>query len=53
MHKYVDIWEPSVATEIMVAIQQVFGDTNVEDDLSEEEDSNLLGFFDWGTDQEE
>ena len=38
VHKYVDIWDPSVATEIMVAIQQVFGDTNYEDNFSEEED---------------
>ena len=28
-----DIWDPSVATEIMVAIEQVFGDTNYEDDF--------------------
>ena len=28
VHKYVDIWDPGIPTEIMVAIQQVFGDTN-------------------------
>ena len=53
VHKYVDIWDPSVATEIMVAIQQVFGDTNYEDDFSEEEDSNFFSFVFWGSEQEE
>lgn len=47
------IWDPSVATEIMVAIQQVFGDTNYEDDFSEEEDSNFFSFVFWGSEQEE
>lgn len=53
VHKYVDIWEPSVATEIIVAIQQVFKDTNYEDDFSEEEDSNLFSFISWGSEQDE
>lgn len=53
VHKYVDIWDPSVAAEIMVAIQQVFGDTNYEDYFSEEQDSNFLSFFSWGSEQEE
>ena len=53
VHKYVDIWDPSVATEIMVAIQQVFGDTNYEDDFSEEEHSNFFSCVFWGSEQEE
>ena len=44
VHKYVDIWDPSIATEIMVAIQQV-RDTNYEDNLSEEEDSIFCLFL--------
>lgn len=48
-----DIWDPSVATEIMVAIQQVFRDTNYEDNFSEEEDSNFFSFVFWGSEQEE
>ena len=48
-HKYVDIWDPSVAKEIMVAIQQVFSDTNYEDNFSEEEDSNFFSFVFWGS----
>ena len=54
VHKYVDIWEPSVASEIMAAIQQVFADTDFKDDYSEEEeDDDLLSFFSWGTEQDE
>lgn len=53
MHKYVDIWEPSVASEIMAAVQQVFGDTDFEDNYSEEEDADFLSFFSWGKEQDE
>ena len=53
VHKYVDIWEPSVASEIMAAIHQVFADTDFEDDYSEGEDDDLLNFFSWGTEQDE
>lgn len=53
VHKYVDIWDPSVATEIMVAIQQVFRDTNYENNFSEEEDSIFFSFVFWGSEQEE
>ena len=44
MHKYVDISDPSVATEIMAAIQQVSRDANYEDKFD---------FFSWGNRQEE
>ena len=53
VHKYVDIWEPSVASEIMAAIHQVFADTDFEDDYSEEKDDDLLNFFSQGTEQDE
>lgn len=53
MHKYVDIWDPSVATEIMVAIQQVFKDTSFEDNFFGEEDSNFFSFVSWSSEQEE
>lgn len=53
VHKYVDIWDPSVATEIMVAIQQVFKDTSFEDNFSGEEDSNFFSFVSWSSEQEE
>ncbi|KAL9987985.1 hypothetical protein ACROYT_G002375 [Oculina patagonica] len=47
VHKYVDVWEPCIAVDILVAIHQILGDTDFVDNdypSEEEEDVNLLSF---------
>ena len=55
IHKYVDIWHPQIAMEILVAITQVFGDTGYQDntDFKDDEKNDLLSFWSWGCDQED
>ena len=56
VHNYVDIWEPCIAVDILVAIQQIFGDTDLVDNdypSEEEEDVNLLSFYLWGSERDD
>ncbi|CAB4041556.1 Hypothetical predicted protein, partial [Paramuricea clavata] len=54
IHKYVDIWHPQIATEILVAITQVFEDTDFQDnDEFDDEKNDLLTFWSWGFDQDD
>ncbi|XP_078378366.1 uncharacterized protein LOC144661173 [Oculina patagonica] len=55
-HKYVDVWEPCIAVDILVAIHQIFGDTDFVDNdypSEEEEDVNLLSFNLSGSEQDD
>ena len=54
IHKFVDIWHPQIATEILVAITQVFEDTDFQDnDEFDDEKNDLLTFWSWGFDQDD